>query len=69
MKIAKCKPSSWPKITLPGDRGNITIQDVLKTPPGKERDVSIKNWCLSVWDAFSENQEIIRKFTQLYTKS
>jgi len=49
----------WPSVNLPEQRGEISILKVLETPPGKERDLMIKRWCNSVWQAFDESHEII----------
>jgi len=42
----------WPRFDLPEQRGNITAADVLAVPPGPERDAAIRQWCVSVWDAY-----------------
>jgi hypothetical protein len=49
----------WPFIKIPDQRGEVTILKVLETPAGKERDLMIKNWCCSVWQAFQESHDII----------
>lgn len=59
MKVAK-KKKQWPKFTLPEFRGDVTVSDVLKSRPGNERDEMIKNWCVSVWNAYKEVQEKVR---------
>lgn len=40
---------AWPVITLPENRGNITIQQVLQYPAGAERDQAIYEWCRDIW--------------------
>lgn len=62
MKVAKNK-KEWQKFDLPQYRGDVTVSDVLKTPPGKERDEMIRNWCISVWGAYKEVHEKVRKET------
>ncbi len=42
---------SWPHLVLPEQRGNITVADVLATPPGSDRDEMIHRWCTSTWEA------------------
>ena len=37
----------WPTFTLPADRGDITVSDVMETAPGPERDQAIHRWCIS----------------------
>lgn len=39
----------WPVITLPENRGNITIQQVLQHPEGTERDQVMYAWCRDIW--------------------
>ena len=41
-------------ISLPEYRGEIHIEDVLNSLPGKERDDMIYQWCKSVWRAYKE---------------
>jgi len=43
----------WPKIELPNKKGEITVTDVLKATPRPMRDAMIKDWCSSVWQAYS----------------
>ena len=66
MKIAKKKPINWPQITIPDDKGGISIYGVLQADSGEEKDKMIKKWCESVWEAYSDSQHIIRDFTQTY---
>jgi|SRR5579863_7055526 len=58
MQLGRAK-REWPPIHLPQDRGAITVSDVLAASPGPERDQAIKNWCSSVWNAFSANRQTI----------
>ncbi len=66
MKIAKNKPAVWPKVVFPESRGEITIQDILKLESSEDKDAMIRNWCESVWNAYSESQQAIRDFTKPY---
>jgi hypothetical protein len=50
------KKREWPKMYLPGDRGRITVADVLAAGAGPERDRAIHEWCQSVWAACSANR-------------
>lgn len=63
MRLAR-KKHLWPKIALPAERGSITAEDVLKVPPGPERDASISEWCRSVWDAFGASRQQIMDLLQ-----
>jgi hypothetical protein len=47
----------WPRITLPAQRGEITVNDVLNAPAGPERDALIERWCASVWEAYSASRD------------
>lgn len=44
----------WPAVTLPEDRGSMTVADVLAATAGHERDKAIDDWCRSVWTAFAK---------------
>jgi hypothetical protein len=50
---------TWPILSLPSDRGNMTPVDVLAVPAGAERDRAIDDWCRSVWTAFSDNRQMV----------
>lgn len=58
IKMTKNK-KVWPVIKLPELRGDITISEVLNQAPGIKRDVMIKKWCISVWQAFENSHETI----------
>lgn len=58
IKMSKNK-KAWPAITLPEHRGGITVTDVLAASPGHERDLMIKKWCRSVWEAYKDNHDIV----------
>lgn len=57
-RLAKNK-KVWPLVELPSQRGDITVSDVLKTAPGRQRDEVIKDWCCSVWNAYRNSQQAI----------
>ncbi len=59
MQLAN-KRKSWPELSLPKDRGIITIKDVLTVPAGQDRDEMIKKWCESVWGAYHQSHHQIR---------
>ena len=65
MQMAKNK-SVWPVFTLPEERGNITIGDVLKIPGGKLRDEIIYKWCESVWQAYRDNHATVKRLMHIY---
>ena len=66
MKIAKKKPKTWPTLSIPEKKADLNITDVLEKKEGKERDDTIKDWCVAVWNIHSENQTSIREFTDPY---
>ena len=47
----------WAKFDLPESRGEITVVDVLSEPAGPKRDAKIHEWCVSVWQAYSESHQ------------
>jgi len=49
----------WPMFPLPLTRGSITVADVMKAPPGGERDAAIHAWCASVWEAYRESHAAV----------
>jgi hypothetical protein len=53
MQMAR-KRKTWPKFTLPEQKGNITVSDVMNVPPGIQRDEMIQKWCASVWEAWKD---------------
>jgi hypothetical protein len=65
MRMAANK-KAWPNISLPSQRGNITVREVLTEEPGENRDEMIYKWCGSVWNAFEENQESIARIVDSY---
>ena len=53
MTMAQHK-KTWPLRPLPSERGEITVTDVLHAAPGADRDLMIKSWCASVWQAYAD---------------
>ncbi len=58
------KPKEYVKIVLPESRGSITVENVLDTAPGVDRDDMIHQWCISVWAAFSTQHGKIISLTE-----
>jgi len=50
---------SWPNFPLPLKRGSITVTEVMKAPPGREREAAIRAWCASVWEAYRESHAAV----------
>ena len=65
MALARHK-REWPKFDLPESRGEITVSDVLSEPAAPIRDAKIREWCESVWEAYSGSRQqvldLISKF-------
>ncbi len=53
-----------PDIALPSKRGDITIITVLATT--NNRDAIIKEWCLSVWQAYADHRLCIKHYCDSY---
>ncbi|GAC1395188.1 MAG: hypothetical protein NVSMB68_12230 [Thermoanaerobaculia bacterium] len=64
MQLAR-KKKAWPHLTLPRQRGSITVTDVMAAPPGPLRDRLIHDWSASVWSAFAENREALTDWLSL----
>jgi Family of unknown function (DUF5946) len=58
MQLAQRK-RPWPTWPLPLERGRMTAEDVMRSPPGVERDKAIDAWCASVWQAFSSHRDAV----------
>jgi hypothetical protein len=56
MQLAK-RRKQWPAFALPPQRGTVTISDVLAAPAGEKRDQMIREWCFSVWSAWSDARD------------
>jgi Family of unknown function (DUF5946) len=52
---------SWPRFPLPRERGSVTAEDVIGAPAGPKRDKAIHDWCVSVWDAFHDSQQMVKE--------
>ena len=67
MQLAK-KHKTWPRFTLPKQRGSITVFDVVNTLPGTQRDEAIEKWCASVWNAYAENHDQVANLVKTEMK-
>jgi len=63
MQLAKPR-KKWPQLTPPLERGAITVSAVMAASPGRERDDMIRNWCVSVWEAWKESHDRIRRLAK-----
>ncbi len=62
LQMAKRK-EHLPNLYMPKKRGAITVEDVLATEPGQQRDEMIDQWCAAVWRAFDKNRDTIAELT------
>lgn len=65
MALARRK-REWPKFDLPAARGEIAVTDVLNEPAGPTRDAKIRDWCASVWQAYSESHQEVFELLSMY---
>jgi hypothetical protein len=63
MQLAK-RRRNWERPALPASRGAIRIVDVLAAAPGEPRDLVIREWCRSVWDAWRAERDQIVSLVQ-----
>ena len=60
MQLGKEK-QPWPVFSLPDERGALTVASVLAAPPDPARDEIIHQWCVSVWNAYSQNSQAVAR--------
>jgi hypothetical protein len=58
---------TWPTFILPTNRGTINVSNVVAISPGPERDKMIDKWCISVWEAYKDNLDIIKDLVTQFT--
>ena len=49
------------KPEVPTSRGDVTVHDVIAAAP-EERHAVVRQWAASVWSAWSEQQELARRW-------
>jgi Family of unknown function (DUF5946) len=54
MRLAR-RRKLWPAFVPPADAGELTVIDVMRSPPGDARDQAIGAWCNSVWNAWHDS--------------
>ena len=65
MALARRK-REWPKFDLPEARGAVTVIDVLREPAGPRRDAKIREWCVSVWQAYGKSHQRVLDLLSSY---
>lgn len=58
------KKKEFLPFTLPKNRGNFTIEDVLKKEQGIERDKAIEIWCKEIWEAYESCKSFIIQYLE-----
>jgi Family of unknown function (DUF5946) len=61
MQLGKEK-KPLPKFDIPENKGMVTVRDVLKTPPGPDRDEAIEKWSASAWQAYSASRDKVAQW-------
>ncbi|MDQ6833677.1 MAG: DUF5946 family protein [Chloroflexota bacterium] len=54
------RSKTWPQFAPPAYTGAMTVLDVVRAPPGEGRDIMLRRWGQSVWDAWSQEHERVR---------
>jgi hypothetical protein len=54
------RSKTWPQFMRPVHTGDVTILDVMRAPPGEERDAALRRWGCSVWQAWGHEHERVR---------
>ena len=63
LQLARDK-TDFPPLSLPADRGAITVSDVLDCPAGEARDAAILRWCAAVWAAYGSCHATVLAYCQ-----
>lgn len=54
------RKQAWPVLAIPEHRGSINATTIIAAPID-QRDSMIREWCLSVWQAFSIHRDVIER--------
>ena len=63
LQLARDK-TDFPPLSLPADRGAITVSEVLDSPAGEARDAAILRWCAAVWAAYGSCHATVSAYCQ-----
>lgn len=58
MRLARWK-NDLPVVIIPSVKGKLTPKEVMAEAAGEDRDLMIREWCLSVWKAYAVNEKSI----------
>lgn len=56
----------WPKLARPPGLASMNVVDVLRQPPGPDRDDAIERWSKAVWNHWSETHETVGDLYRRY---
>lgn len=56
----------WPRFDPPEDVGPMTVADVVTVEPGPRRDKRLREWCASVWSAWSVEHGRVREMVDRF---
>jgi Family of unknown function (DUF5946) len=57
----------WPALAPPPWRAALTAADVLRSPPGQDRDAAILDWAADVWACWREQHLAVAEVTRTIT--
>ncbi|WP_263352053.1 DUF5946 family protein [Acidicapsa acidisoli] len=57
-KLARQR-KQWPTILPPAATATLTVADVLAAAPGSQRDKTIRDWCIAVWEKWQPQRHQI----------
>lgn len=58
----------WPTFTPPLQKAKLTVVDVMRLPPGPERDDMIRQWARSVWDMWEKEHGAVKALFESFEK-
>ena len=64
--LARRRPSRWPTLAPPANRGIISLAQVLAAPAGPVRDAAIGEWCADVWSAYAMCRDAVIEFLRAH---
>jgi hypothetical protein len=59
---------NWPSLQLPNKPYSLTVNDVLKEQPGKNRDAMLREWMYDVWMCWEHQHDWVKNISQSLLK-
>lgn len=59
---------NWPSLQLPNKPYSLTVNDVLKKKPGKNRDAMLREWMCDVWLCWEHQHDWVKNISQSLLK-